>query len=220
MMRRVAVKLLTAGLLVLAASPAFAQQQPGGFLARMLQAPGAAILLRDEKVQTELKLTDDQKAAFTKISDKYKDDIAKARTDMDRKKMGELFTAQSAEVEKAVPDVLKADQIKRLNQLEVQSASFGAFSKDDVATALKLTDVQKKGVEEAKTGIEKDAADIFKDAQGDREKMADAFKKVQGMRKDALDKIVATLSDDQKKTWTSLNGDKFEFSPPRRPGGN
>jgi len=220
MMRRVAAKLLTAGLLVLAASPAFAQPQPGGFLARMLQAPAAAVLLRDEKVQTELKLTDDQKAAFTKIGDKYKDDIAKARADMDRKKAGELFTAQSAEVDKAVPDVLKADQIKRLNQLEVQAASFGAFSKDDVATALKLTDVQKKGVEEAKTGIEKDAADIFKDAQGDREKMADAFKKVQGMRKDALDKIVATLSDDQKKTWTSLNGDKFEFSPPRRPGGN
>ena len=220
MMRRVAVKLLTAGLLVLAASPAFAQPQPGGFLARMLQAPSAAVLLRDEKVQTELKLTDDQKAAFTKISDKYKDDIAKARTDMDRKKMGELFTAQSDEVEKAVPDVLKADQIKHLNQLEVQSASLGAFSKDDVATALKLTDVQKKGVEEAKTGIEKDAADILKDAQGDREKMADAFKKVQGLRKDALDKIVATLSDDQKKTWTSLTGDKFEFSPPRRPGGN
>jgi hypothetical protein len=54
MMRNVAAKIVTAGLLVLAASPAFAQPGPFG---RMLQAPGAAMLLRDEKVQTELKLT-------------------------------------------------------------------------------------------------------------------------------------------------------------------
>ena len=218
-MRSVYTRVLTAGLLVLAASPAFAQPGPFG---RMMQAPGAAMLLRDEKVQTELKLTDDQKAAFMKIGDKYKDDIAKARGDMDFKKMGELFQAASADVEKAVPDVLKADQIKRLHQLEVQAGGLGAFTKDDVATALKLTDKQKKDIDELKTELDKDVQEMFKDApRGDQAKMGELFKKSQAMRKDAVDKTITTLSDDQKKTWTDLNGDKFEFSPPgRRPGGN
>ena len=217
-MRSVYTRILTAGLLVLAASPAFAQPGPFG---RMMQAPTAALLLRDEKVQEELKLTDDQKAAFVKIADKYKDDFQKARTDMDFKKIGELMKAASEEVDKVVPTVLKADQIKRLNQLEVQAASLDAFTKDDVAAALKLTDKQKKDIDEAKAEFDKDRQELFKDApRGDQEKMAELFKKSQAMRKDAFDKVVTTLSDDQKKTWKDLTGDKFEFSPMRRPGGN
>jgi hypothetical protein len=103
----------------------------------------------------------------------------------------------------------------------VQAGGLGSFTKDDVATALKLTDKQKKDIDDAKTELDKDVQDLFKDApRGDQEKMAELFKKVQSMRKDAVDKTIATLSDDQKKTWTSLNGDKFEFSPPRRPGGS
>src|SRR5437016_5647510 len=47
-MRRVATYVLTAGLLVLAASPVLAQPRPGGFLT-MMQEPNAAMLLRSEK---------------------------------------------------------------------------------------------------------------------------------------------------------------------------
>jgi Spy/CpxP family protein refolding chaperone len=224
MMRTVYATALAAGLVVLAAPHAFAQPPggPGGFF-RMMQAPGAALLLRDEKVQTELKLTDDQKAAFAKIGDKYKDDFDKARSNMDFRKIGELMKSVNDDVEKAAPDILKADQLKRLKQLEVQAAGLQAFSKDDVVNALKLSDKQKKDIEDQKSDLEKDAQDLFKDAAGDRDKMADAFKKVTAMRKDALDKIVEGMSDDQKKTWKDLTGEKFEFTPfggrPPRPGG-
>lgn len=207
-MRSVYAKVLTASLLVLLASPAFAQP-PGG---RMFQ-PNAAFLLRDEKVQTELKLTDDQKAAFTKIGDKYKDDIQKARTDMDFAKMGELFKSASDDVDKAVPTVLKADQKKRLDQLLVQISGLGAFSKDDVKTALKLSDKQTKDIESAQDDIKKDAEDLLKDAGMDRDKRTEARKKVQAMQKEALDKITEGFSAGQKTTWKDLTGDKFEFTP-------
>ncbi len=222
-MRTVFATVLTGGLALLLASPAPAQPPAGGFF-RMMQQPNAAMLLRDPKVQTELKLTDEQKEKFQKIGEKYKDDFDKARADMDFKKIGELMKQAGDDAEKAAPDILQADQLKRLKQLEVQRGGLEAFSRDDVQTALKLSDKQKKDIDEAKTELEKDATDMLKDAQGDREKMADAIKKVMALRKDAVDRAVDGLTDDQKKTWKDLTGDKFEFSPfggrPPRPGGN
>src|SRR5437899_11087113 len=78
MMRGVYSTILAAGLLALAASPALAQPRPGFGP----PAPTAAMLLNNDKVQAELKVSDDQKAdikkASDKIRDKYKDDIDKA----------------------------------------------------------------------------------------------------------------------------------------------
>ena len=221
MMRGVFVKVLTAGLIVLAASPAFAQQpgrQRGGFGGGFggMTAPSAAALLRNDKVQEELKLTDAQKADLTKaedaVSEKYKDDLAKARTDMDREKMAELRKAENADLEKATAGILKPEQTKRLKQIEVQAAGLNAFSKEDVQTALKLTDAQKQDVKTAVDDMQKDVQDLFKDAQGDREKMTDAIKKVQELRTDAMAGIVKGLSADQKKTWNDLTGEKFDVA--------
>src|ERR1700676_5047025 len=140
-MSRVYGKIFTIGLVLLAASPAFAQPRPGGRPggrgAGGMEPPTAPRLLSMEKVQEELKLTDDQKAQLTKITDKYKDDLAKARTDQDRAKSAELRKAESADIEKAVPTLLKADQLKRLNQIEVQASGLKAFTRDDVQAALK-----------------------------------------------------------------------------------
>ena len=166
-MRSVYARVLTAGLLVLLASPAFAQP-PGG---RGMFQPTAAMLLRDEKVQEELKLTDAQKADFKKITDKYKDDIEKARTDRDFPKMMELFKSASEDVDKAVPTVLKPEQRKRLDQLLVQVSGVNAFSKDEVKSALKLTDNQEKEIQTTLDDLKKDREDLLKDVGEDREKL-------------------------------------------------
>jgi Spy/CpxP family protein refolding chaperone len=215
-MRNVCTKVLTVGLVLLAASPAFAQRQRGqggrgGF------EMTAAQLLGMEKVQEELKITDDQKAQFTKITDKYKEEMAAARKDMNREKMGELRKAETEEIDKAVPTVLKADQVKRLKQLEVQAGGLRALSKEDVQTSLKLTDAQKKSIKDSTDELTKDVQEMFQSAGGDRSKMAEMFTKIQGMQKEALEKAVNSLNDDQKKEWKELNGAKFEF--PARTGG-
>jgi Spy/CpxP family protein refolding chaperone len=219
-MRNVCAKVLTVSLVLLAASPAFAQRQgrgqggPGG-RGGFEMTPSA--LLRMEKVQEELKLTDDQKAQFTKISDKYKDELATARTDMNREKMAELRKAETEDFDKAIPTVLKPDQAKRLKQLEVQAGGLRAFNKEDVQTALKLTDDQKKSIKESTDELTKDVQEMFQSAGGDRTKMAENMAKIQTMQKEALEKTVNSLNDDQKKEWKELNGEKFEF--PARTGG-
>ncbi len=213
-MRSVCANLLTAGLFVLVASPAFAQPPAG----RMRTPPTAASLLRSEKVQTELKLTDDQKAKVTAITDKYKDDLAAARSAQDRDKSRELTKSMNADLEKALPDILNADQTKRLNQLVVQASGLDAFSKDDVKTALKLTDKQSKDIDDQKAAVTKDAEDLMKDVGTDRQKRREAGQKVQTLRKDAMDKVLASFTDDQKKAWDGLTGDKFTFDFGRQGG--
>ena len=211
-MRNVTVPVLAAGLLALAA-PAFAQPPRPGF--GMMQ-PNAAMLLRNEKVQDELKLSDDQKADLKKVGDRYGDDIRKAFMDMDFKKAQELIKTAGDEAEK----VLKPDQTKRLKQIELQASGLGAFEKEDVQTALKLTDKQKKDIADQKEEIEKDAKDLGENAKGDREKMREVFTKVRAMRNDAMTKVLDSFSDEQKKAWKEMTGEKFEveFAPPRRPG--
>ncbi len=214
-MRRVYANVLTAGLMVLAASPAFAQQprQPGG---RMQQPPSIEMLLRNDKVQEELKLTDDEKAAVKKAEDavsaKYKDDLDKARADRDFPKMTELRKTMSADLEKALANVLKPEQIKRAKQIQVQAAGLAAFSMDDVQTALKLSDKQMDDVKQEEKDLQSDTRDVFQAAQGDQTKMADARKKIQTMRADSIDKIVEGMSADQKKTWTDLTGEKSDVA--------
>ena len=213
-MRKVCVTILAIGLAALAASPALAQQPGqgrGGRGGRGGFELNAAALLRMEKVQEELKITDEQKAEFTKITDKYKDDIAKARTDMNREKMAELRKAETEDMDKAIPTILKPEQAKRLKQLEVQAGGLSALNKEDVQTALKLTDDQKKSIKESTEELTKDAQEMFQSAQGDRTKMGELMTKMQGMRKEALDKAVSGFNDDQKKEWKELNGEKFEF---------
>jgi Spy/CpxP family protein refolding chaperone len=215
-MRNVCTKIVTVGLVLLAASPAFAQPRPGGRPGGGFPAPGAAQLLGMEKVQEELKLTDDQKAQITKITEKYKEDMAKARADMNREKMGELRKAESEEIEKAVPTVLKAAQVKRLKQLEVQIGGLRALSKDDVQASLKLTDAQKKSIKDSTEELAKDREEMIQAAGGDRTKMGEIFTKIQAMQKEAMEKTVNGLTDDQKKEWKELNGAKFDFPTPQR----
>ncbi len=217
-MRNVCASLLTAGLVVLVASPAFAQPPARG----MRPAPTAASLLRQDKVKTELKLTDDEKEKIAKITDKYKDDLAAARSSQDRDKTRELTKSMNADMEKALPTILNADQTKRLDQLVVQASGFDAFSKDSVKSALKLTDKQEKEIADQKEQVQKDAADLMKDVGTDRQKRREAMQKVQTLRTDAMDKIVNGFTADQKKAWEGLTGAKFtfDFGRGRRPTTN
>ena len=217
-MRGASLRVLVFGLSVLAASPAFAQPPgppggPGGFPGGGgfraggggFNPGGAGALLNNEKVLEELKISDNQKA-----------DIKKA-TDEAREKTTALLKTQGEETEKAIREVLKPEQAKRLHQIEVQMAGVDAFNREDVQTALKLSDKQKAGVKDALAELQKDVQDLFKDAQGDPQKMGDALKKIQGLRTDTVQDIVKELDDGQKTTWKDLTGDKFEVAA--GPGG-
>jgi len=186
------------------------------------------MLLRNPGVQKELKVTDDQKEKLTKISadirEKHKDDLAKLR-DLSQEDRTKLMKEIADESKKAYGEVLNADQMKRLHQIELQQRGVQAFSDPEVQSALKLTDEQKDKLKTINEDARKEMQAAFQGGGqgGDREA---AMKKLQELRKDTMDKASAVLTADQKKAWKDMTGEayevKFEGGPGagRRPGGN
>ena len=182
---------------------------------------GPAGLLQNEGVQKELKLTDDQikkvQDVAKDIREKHKDDFDKVRS-LDqaerREKMQELTKTVSEETTKALADVLKPEQQKRLKQLTLQREGTRAFSNAEVQMALKLTDEQKDKIKTISSDSEKEMRELFQNAGGDRQ---EAGKKMQALHKETQDKVMSVLTEDQKKSWKDLTGEPFEFQSRRRP---
>lgn len=180
-------------------------------------------LLRVEKVQEEIDLTDEQQdqvqaarqesrearrgqggpGNFQDLSDEERQEFfARAR-----ERRQEL---NKAEKEK-LSGILKDEQMKRLNEIYIQVAGGQALDDEGVAAALKITDDQKEKLtaahEEARNMQREEMRGLFQ--SGDREaaqaKMAEVRKKA-----DAI--ILAVLTDEQKQQFEELKGEAIELS--------
>jgi Spy/CpxP family protein refolding chaperone len=213
-MRSLSTRLAVAALVLALTVPAFAQRQGrgrGGFGPQM--GPG---LLLNKSVQDELKLTDDQKSSLTKIQTKQREEMKKAFESGDKEKMREAFQTIQQESNKEIAKVantLSADQKKRFKQIRVQVGGLAAFSDPEIAKDLNLTDKQKEEIKGIDEDTRRDIGEIFKDAQGDRERMQAAQQKIQKVRADATAKALKSLSEEQQTKYKELTGPKFDFRP-------
>jgi hypothetical protein len=190
-------------------------QRPGGFGRGGMDA---GMLLGQKSVQEELKLTEDQIAKADKLNmtlrEKFGEDLK------DKDKRADAMKKMSEERMKALADILKPDQTKRLKQIEIQLAGVNGLTREDVQTALKLSDKQKADVKGLADDLAKDSRELFKDAGMDPAKFAEIRAKVQTLSKEATAKFVSGLSDEQKSEFKKLVGDEFkgkiEFMVPRR----
>jgi hypothetical protein len=94
-----------------------------------------------------------------------------------------------------------------------------AFSDTEVASALKLDDSQKISIKGITGDFNKDRGEIMREARGDgtkggfdKEKTAEATKKVQKVQKEYMAKAIDVLNDEQKKTWKTLIGEPFDVT--------
>jgi hypothetical protein len=210
-MRNLTKVLLTAGLAVAFVSLVIAQPRPGQFQIN------EAMLLGMKEVQTELKLTDAQKEKLAKITDKMNEDLKKAREDKDFQAIGKIREDANKATAEIVKD-LKPEQAKRLKQLTLQAAMaspFGGgpqvFTRDEVQTELKLTDKQKDTIKTTVDNVQKDAKELRDAAKGDKDKQAAAREKIATLNKEATDKIIGSFTDDQKKIWKDMLGEKSDI---------
>lgn len=228
-MRTLMALVLTAAMV----APIYAQRQRGqgrgGFGGGMFGPPSGVMLLNSEDVQKDLKLTDEQK---TKVKD-FQTKRLEAMRELfsggerpDREKMQEIRKKNQEEDAKFVKDTLTADQAKRLKQIGYQTGGVTVFASEDVQKELKLTDEQKEKIKGIMDQMRKDMADIRGGAGGGRpmQLTPEQQKKVEALRKEANEKLQDVLTADQKKTWETMTGPKFEgkIQPPgggRRRGG-
>ena len=214
-MRTFSKWVLALGLVALSASPALAQR--GGGFGR----GGGAMLLSNKGVQQELRADDAQAekldALAQEIGQKQREEFQKLQDlpdDQRREKMMELGRSMNTEVHKRLPEILRPQQVKRFTQIQLQSAGVNAFATPHVEDELKLTSDQKSKIHEINEDLNQSMRDAFSAGQSDREA---AMQKITQLRKQGMDKVVALLTDDQKKAWRDMTGEPYEVKFERRP---
>lgn len=194
------------------AGGAFAQR--GGGFGR----GGGANMLRIPEVQSELKLTDEQKTkvtdALAKLQEQRQGQSFQGLSPEERQKM--MADRRAAE-DKQLADVLNADQMKRYHQLALQQQGVSAVLDKPVADQLKITDDQRTKIQAVIDEQRAAMRDLFQNgSSGDRTAM---MQKMQDMRKQTDEKIASLLTDDQKNQWKQMIGAAFTFpAPGPRPG--
>src|SRR5207253_5339543 len=114
----------------------------GGFGGRFV---GDGLLLQNPGVKKELKLSDNQVKKITEttesIRDKHRDEfeaLGKLEGGERREKGQELRKKVSDETQKALAEILKPEQSKRLKEIQLQQEGARAFNDPEVQKALNL----------------------------------------------------------------------------------
>jgi len=204
MLKRTVMLCLVLGL----ASLALAQQQQPP-----IAGPGG--LLFDPSVKKELKLSDEQlgklKDSLGKVMSKYKPEFEKFQksppTPEQSEKTIKAFHEDSWE---AVKGVLDAKQLTRFQQILWQMGGIGALEDPDLQKELKLTDEQKKKLENVFT----ESGKKFQELQRKGERSPEKY---QAVGKELEEKANGVLSAEQKTKFKELMGPKFEFPRPAPP---
>lgn len=144
-------------------------------------------LVRNVEVQDDLKLTSEQRQQIASVFDPA--NISRI-------------------VEEKMNEALTPDQRTRLKQLEVQQTGIGALTRDDVATALKLSDTQlaelRKIVDESAANLRAATIEIRGNAAEDV--AARLRERIQEQSKQRETNMLAVLSENQRKEWQTLVG--------------
>jgi len=220
MMKTCGTMVLAFVVAALMAVPAWAQQGRGG--GRFGGGGGGAALLSNKGVQKELKVTDEQaeklNAFARETTERQRGEFQKfadLSQEERREKMQELARTRAAELMKGVGEILKPEQVKRFQEIQLQQAGTTAFAMPRVQEGLKLTEDQKSKIREIGEESMQAMRDAFQGGgQGDREA---GRKKMAELRKQSTEKVLGVLTDDQKKKWKEMTGEPFEVTFEPRP---
>jgi len=189
----------------------------GGFFG--MQTGGKVFLVQAEPVQSELKVTPEQKSKLEEIAQAYRDEMRelvpfgqgtsreefREKLEQNREKLAQL----SRDTEKKVDELLNAEQQKRLNEIMLQASGPEALRRDEVASKLKLTPEQKQKIEQVLDEQAEKRREAFGDGGGGRE----AFDRI---REETDKQVAAILSEEQKTQWKEMQGKEFDLASLRQ----
>jgi hypothetical protein len=138
--------------------------------------------------------------------DRYKDDFAKMQR-MSPEEQQKKFQEISQEGDKAVAGVLDARQMKRFRQIEWQMQGIVALADPTLQKELKLSDEQKKKLEDVFKEAGKKQQELMRNPGATRD---EAQKKHEAFVKDVEEKANGVLTEEQKKNLKELKGPAFQ----------
>jgi hypothetical protein len=175
---------------------------------------GGPSLITNESVQTELKLTDEQKTKAGEFAEKFRATMRSVREDNQgepEKMQAEMAKANTAGM-KDLAGFLKDDQMKRFRQINWQVGGLNALAtNEELQKTIKLTDEGKEKAKKLAAELRSKTMELLQDGPG-----PDTQKKMTELRKEYSDKAVESLTADQKKAYKEALGKAFEvkFAPP------
>ncbi|MGQ9760836.1 MAG: hypothetical protein ACUVQH_02885 [Thermogutta sp.] len=217
---------VVAGLAFALVATAAMAQPPGGpggpggqrGLGMFMMGPGGGLvgysqLLRNEKVQKEIELTDDQKAELQKIEEQSRERMRQLFQggQQDREAARQRFEQARAETQKAIEGVLLPNQVKRLKEIRLQVAGISAAIMDaDVRKELGVSEEQVQKIREATQKVMEELR--FQRQEGERPSPEQMQQRMQQFRQKVTEAVMAQLTEEQKKKWNEMIGEKFELS--------
>ncbi|MFQ5732775.1 MAG: hypothetical protein ACE5KM_12580 [Planctomycetaceae bacterium] len=195
------------------------QLRPGGAVARFY-SPNPLSLLRNPKVQEELKLDDDQKTeaaeAIKELNKSRREGFQKLRGLKGQKRLKksrENRKKYAADSTKKAKEILEPKQYARLQEILVQIQGTRALQNPEIQKKLKVTAEQKDKFRDVqKSGVEK-RSKILKDlrANGGRIDFRKYREKSQEVAKEVEKKTLEVLTKAQREQFAKMKGKKFDL---------
>jgi hypothetical protein len=206
---------LLAGILIVAGTRAApAQEIPDAGRRMLMNALGTPFMVFRDKVMDELKVTDEQRQ---KLFQHFGGEAERSANVFDSlegsaeergKKVSEHQKKAQERLAKFLKDTLKADQLKRLRQLELQREGLRTIAdRAELFEELRITEKQKMQFAPIFEEMQKRIAPLIKE-KGDPEEI---MPKVRKLLKEASDKLEAVLDEAQKKQWKDMLGKPFDL---------
>lgn len=212
---RAALPLLAAALLAASATPATAQRAGQG--ARLFLLPPVTLAQLAE-VQTELKLTDQQKSKAAELQQQLVEERGAIFQDAagDWEYIREEMAKLNADITKQLDEALDEAQRKRLREIYVQVNGPTTLQDPSIVEALALTDEQTTKLAQAIDDNRQKMFASFQDFQSmsDEERAAKTDELIEA-RDTAL---LAVLTDEQAKALESMKGAALEVDLANLPG--
>jgi type 1 glutamine amidotransferase len=191
-----------AAALALLASVATAQLR----LADMPRGAIPILLLGQESVRKELKLSPDQVKQLAALQKKWWGQ-GQALASLKEPERGRKIEQMGRESAKALADILSAEQARRLKQIVYQQQGTAALGEPDVAQALGLTDDQQEQIRQASEETKQKVGAL---ARPGAVPGKEARARIKAIRKAGSDRALAVLTADQKAAWKGLQGAPFK----------
>jgi hypothetical protein len=199
-MRQLREWVLVAVMVALAPSPALAQgrRPPGG------GQLNAIMLLSQPSVQKDLKMTEEQVAKVKKAL-KSRQAVREELKDLDPEARAKRLAEITKENDKLAAEILNADQTKRLRQIYLQQQGVNALTQPEIANELKLTDEQKKKLQDVQKKAAAQVQALRRPGAGE-----EAMEKIGELTKAFNEEAQKILTDEQKAKWKQLTGEPFK----------
>jgi Spy/CpxP family protein refolding chaperone len=178
-------------------------------------------LLTREEVQKDLNLSEEQVTKVKELGEQLQAEMMQNFTavqgiedkDKQRARMMELATQSDRKTRDKLSDILKKEQMARLDQIRLQVRSVvESLTDKDVAGELKLADAQKEKLSQINKDLQTKQAEMLGGMrEASREQRTEAFQKFTKLRADADKEALDVLTAEQKQAFEKMKGPKIEL---------